>query len=52
MVDPFIGSEAVAAGTVTRHVLRRDFVALHQDVYVARDVEIMAQQRAIAAWLR
>ena len=46
MVDPFIGSEAIAAGTLTRYALRRDFVALHQDVYVARDVGITAQQRA------
>ena len=52
MVDPFIGSEAIAAGTLTRYALRRDFVALHQDVYVARDVAITAQQRATAAWLR
>ena len=52
MVDPFIGSEAIAAGTLTRYALRRDFVALHQDVYVARDVGITAQQRATAAWLR
>ena len=40
MVDPFIGSEAIAAGTLTRHALRRDFVALHQDVYVAKGVDI------------
>ena len=52
MVDPFIGSEAIAAGTLTRYALRRDFVALHQDVYIARGVAITAQQRATAAWLR
>ena len=52
MVDPFIGSEAIAAGTLTRHALRRDFVALHQDVYVAKGVDITPLIRATAAWLR
>jgi hypothetical protein len=52
MVDPFIGSEAIAAGTLTRHALRRDFVALHQDVYVAKGVDMTPQLRATAAWLR
>lgn len=52
MVDPFIGSEAIAAGTLTRHALRRDFVALHQDVYLAKGVDITPLLRATAAWLR
>ena len=52
MVDPFIGSEAIAAGTLTRHALRRDSVALHQDVYVAKGVDITPRLRATAAWLR
>jgi hypothetical protein len=52
MEDPFIGSEAVAAGRLTRHALRRGFVALHQDVYVRRDADISPVLRAKACWLR
>ncbi|OBH07700.1 hypothetical protein A5696_22085 [Mycobacterium sp. E2699] len=51
MADPFIGSEALAAGTVTRHGLRSRFVAIHPDVYVARDQQLTAVTRARAAWL-
>ncbi|OBB95432.1 hypothetical protein A5782_06645 [Mycobacterium sp. 852002-40037_SCH5390672] len=40
MREPFIGSEALAAGTVTRHRLRSRFVALHPDVYVAPGTEL------------
>ena len=52
MVEPFIGSEAIAAGTLTRHALRRDFVALHQDVYVEKGADVTPRLRATAAWLR
>ena len=52
MDEPFIGSEAVAAGALTRHALRRDCIALHQDVYLRRGAEITPVTRATAAWLR
>jgi hypothetical protein len=51
-LDPFLGSEAVAAGVLTRHALRRGFVALHQDVYLAKGVELTPRVRAKACWLR
>ncbi len=51
MTRPFIGSEALKSGEVTRHSLRRRFVALHPDVYAPPDVDLTAQNRAYAAWL-
>lgn len=51
MTRPFIGSEALRSGEVTRHSLRRRFVALHPDVYAPPDVQITARERAYAAWL-
>ncbi|OBI51967.1 hypothetical protein [Mycobacterium sp. E787] len=51
MAEPFIGSEALAAGTVTRHGLRSRFVAIHPDVYIPRDGNLTAVTRARAAWL-
>ncbi|OMC38825.1 hypothetical protein A5740_01845 [Mycobacterium sp. GA-1841] len=52
MVEPFIGSEAIAAGKLTRHQLRARFVAVHHDVYVPRGAVPTAVLRAKAAWLR
>ncbi len=52
MVEPFIGSEALAAGKLTRHQLRVLFVAVHKDVYVPRGARPTAVLRAKAAWLR
>nr|MDT0522513.1 DUF559 domain-containing protein [Streptomyces sp. DSM 41633] len=48
---PFIGSAAVRRGKLTRHSLVRHHVALYQDVYVRRDLELTARIRAQAAWL-
>jgi hypothetical protein len=48
---PFIGSEAVASGALTPHQLRTRFVAVHRDVFVSRDIELTAIDRAQAAWL-
>jgi hypothetical protein len=50
--EPFIGSEAVAAGRVSPYALRSRFVAIHRDVYVAAGAQITAITRAQAAWLR
>jgi Protein of unknown function (DUF559) len=52
MTEPFLGSEARAAGLVSRHELRSRYVALHRDVYVPRDAELTAVLRAKACWLR
>ncbi|OBJ24875.1 DUF559 domain-containing protein [Mycobacterium sp. 1245801.1] len=51
MREPFIGSEALATGTLTRYRLRSRFVALHPDVYVSPGTELTATTRACAAWL-
>ncbi|NOS00986.1 cullin, a subunit of E3 ubiquitin ligase [Mycobacteroides abscessus subsp. massiliense] len=47
-----IGSEALRAGRLSRHELRRDYVRWHKDVYVPRGLEITPALRAEAAWLR
>lgn len=52
MTDPFLGTEALAAGTLTAYELRTRYVALHQDVYVPRGAEPTAVLRAKACWLR
>jgi hypothetical protein len=52
MDEPFVGGEAVAAGALTRYALRRDYVALHRDVYITRGTEITPAVRAKASWLR
>lgn len=52
MVEPFLGSEALAAGSITRHQLRTRFTAVHQDVYVSVDSELTPILRAKASWLR
>jgi hypothetical protein len=51
MGEPFIGSEALACGRLTRHALRSRYVAIHPDVYVPRDTDLGATARAQAAWL-
>jgi hypothetical protein len=48
---PFIGSEAVASGTLTPYELRSKFIAIHRDVYIARGIDLTAATRAHAAWL-
>lgn len=51
MGEPFIGSEALASGRLTRHQLRSRFASLYPDVYLRRDAEMTAAVRARAAWL-
>lgn len=46
-----IGSEALAAGTVTRHDLRAYYRRLHPDVYVPRRADLTLDDRIAAAWL-
>lgn len=49
--EPFIGSEALATGTLTRHELRRYYRSLMPDVYVDRRAEPSLRLRTTAAWL-
>lgn len=51
MGEPFIGSEAVARGAVTRGRLSTAYVRLFRDVYVSRDADVTASLRARAGWL-
>ncbi len=48
---PFIGSEAVASGLLTRHQLATRYVALYRNVYIPRGEKFDAATRARAAWL-
>jgi very-short-patch-repair endonuclease len=52
MEEPFLGSEALAAGRLTRHQVRTKFVPVHQDVYVSPGTELTPMIRAKACWLR
>lgn len=52
MTDPFLGSEALAAGKLTPYELRSRFVTLHQDVYIPQGTELTPALRAKACWLR
>lgn len=51
MAEPFIGSEAVAAGMTTHSQLRRRYTRVFPDVYVSEGTELTALRRAHAAWL-
>jgi hypothetical protein len=48
---PFLGTDARAAGTVTRRTLRGQHDMIYRNVYVPKGVELSATTRAIAAWL-
>lgn len=50
-VDPFVGTEAVAAGVVNRYQLSTRYKAVHRNVFVPRDANLNAVQKARAAWL-
>jgi hypothetical protein len=52
MAEPFLGSAALAAGTLTRHTLRTRYRAMHHDVYIAEDADVTPVLRAKACWLR
>jgi hypothetical protein len=51
MGEPFIGSEAVAAGETTDSQLRRRYTRVFRDVYVIEGTELTPKLRARAAWL-
>ena len=47
----FLGSEALAAGTVTRYDLRVSYRRVFPDVYAARSGSLTLSDRTTAAWL-
>jgi Protein of unknown function (DUF559) len=49
--EPFIGTEALASGTVTRRTLRSRHNAIHRNVYIPKGEELTPVTRAVAAWL-
>jgi very-short-patch-repair endonuclease len=49
--DIIVGSEALAAGLVTRQMLRTKYIKLHYNVYALKGVELDVADRARAAWL-
>jgi hypothetical protein len=51
MDDIIVGSEALAAGLVTRHQLRTKYIKLHHNVYARKGIDLDAIDRARAAWL-
>jgi hypothetical protein len=49
---PFIvGTEALAAGTVTRRTLVSRYQMIYRNVYLRKGVELTPDRRAVAAWL-
>lgn len=51
MLGPFIGSEAIAAGALSKSQLATRYRRLFPDVYVARHVDVSVELRAEAGWL-
>jgi len=49
--QPFVGTEAVAAGVLSRHELRTYYRAIMSNVYVAKRLQPSLRQRITAAWL-
>jgi hypothetical protein len=48
---PFIGTEALAAGLVSRRDLRNRYEVVYRNVYLPKGYELTAATRAKAAWL-
>ncbi|OHV05983.1 endonuclease domain-containing protein [Mycobacterium talmoniae] len=48
---PFLGTEALAAGTVSRRALATYYRAIYRNVYLANDQQLTPTDRAVAAWL-
>lgn len=51
MNEIIVGSEAIAAGRLTRHELSRWYRRVYQGIYVPQSAELTLRERAIAAWL-
>lgn len=50
-MQPFLGSEALAAGAMSRGSLRWNFTAVHPNVYLANGAPRDLYVNAVAAWL-
>ncbi|MBS4729570.1 hypothetical protein MSM1_14875 [Mycobacterium sp. SM1] len=48
---PFVGTDAIRAGTLTERELRRSCTRIYRNVYQRRGGELTARDRALAAWL-
>ena len=48
---PFLGTEAVMAGTVTRRTLASRHQKIYRNVYLPKGQEVTAVTKAVAAWL-
>jgi hypothetical protein len=51
MYEPFVGSEALANGELSRHQLRTYYRAIMPDVYLEKRVKPSLRQRTKGAWL-
>ena len=51
MGDPFVGSEALARGLLSRHQLRTQYRAVLPNVYLPKQIQPSLGQRIAAAWL-
>lgn len=51
MAAPFVGTEALRAGTLTERELRRSCTRVYRNVYLRHGAELTAKDRALAAWL-
>jgi alkylation response protein AidB-like acyl-CoA dehydrogenase len=49
--QPFIGTDALASGVLTRYELRRYYRAIMPNVYLDKRVQPLLHQRTVAAWL-
>jgi len=48
---PFVGTEALAAGRVTRRSLASQHDMIYRNVYLCKGVPLTPERRAVAAWL-
>lgn len=51
MGEPFVGSEAIAAGAISKPQLATRYRRVFPDIYVRRDVDLTLETRAKAGWL-
>ena len=51
VAEPFVGTEALASGAMSRHQLRTRYRAVFPNVYLAKDVQPSLELRITAAWL-
>lgn len=51
MREVFVGSEAVAAGRISEHELRRWYQPVFRDVYMPKSVQLSLRDRTECAWL-